>query len=858
MFEEPSDRWSADRPHPADFRNSFDAGAGAAPADVAGFFAPDEDPSVLAALAARWCDHDDPPDPVDPGDPPGWVRPADPWPDGWLTDLPDHAATPDPDLDPAVVAASFRPCDVPPAAPESTLANWTPSGWLALDLDATTARPASMSDTLLIDALVGWERVVSWASARQMRVLAEFGRRRPDDPQAVMTDRVCVGSDCAPDEVALALQLSRGSARNQLGRAAGYTEVLTATLGLLEQGRLDRARANLICDTVAFHTPQTALAVQARVLPKAPEQTLAQLRAALWRALIAVDPRGAAERHRTARKERRVTLSGKDDGMASLWAYLAAPDAIASYEWLTRLARSLGKDDPRPMDARRADLLVDMLTGRLELHDNPDDTGHQTDDETGDTGTDGNGNGRNRGREDSDTDGAFCESADGTDTTGTDTTGTNTAGTHTAGIDTAGIEDTNVSNPHECSGGNIDRGTPDPNRPLLTSPEPRSPEPGPPEPSPPEPSRPEPSPSKSPACRHPADHRPDGHDPTPRDPVDQRPVRDGPDDMPLHPDPDLGLGLGPSLGLGDRPDTNTRSTTTDPTRADPTVADPTVADPTVADATVADATDPGGRGAGRRKRKRKLRRGCGKRPARAGKPLVHVIIPYSTLTGADDQPCELAGYGPIPADLARHIAADAVWKRLVTDPLSGAVLDHGRDTYRPPTALAEFVRARDLHCRMPGCRRQAINCELDHTIDWANGGTTTHTNLYAGCLHDHRIKDRPGWTVRQTADGRVEWTTPTGHRYHTDPHDYRPDNDPDPPLLRLPSLPEPLPEHLPEASRQKAEDIERFGTGGGPGDRFKRRSSPIRRTEGGGTGFGPCGDATTPEPEDEPTDPPPF
>ena len=109
--------------------------------------------------------------------------------------------------------------------------------------------------------------------------------------------------------------------------------------------------------------------MQARVVAEAPEQTLAQLRAALARALIAADPAGAAERHRKARAQRRVRLAELDDGMASLWALLAAPDAVACYEWLTRLARSLGKDDPRSMDARRADLLRDLLTGRLELFD---------------------------------------------------------------------------------------------------------------------------------------------------------------------------------------------------------------------------------------------------------------------------------------------------------------------------------------------------------------------------------------------------------------------------------------------------------------------------------------------------------
>jgi hypothetical protein len=39
---------------------------------------------------------------------------------------------------------------------------------------------------------------------------------------------------------------------------------------------------------------------------------------------------------------------------------------------------------------------------------------------------------------------------------------------------------------------------------------------------------------------------------------------------------------------------------------------------------------------------------------------VTVLVPLTTLTGADDEPGEITGYGPIPAHLARDIAADAV------------------------------------------------------------------------------------------------------------------------------------------------------------------------------------------------------
>jgi hypothetical protein len=162
-------------------------------------------------------------------------------------------------------------------------------------------------------------------------------------------------------------------------------------------------------------------------------------------------------------------------------------------------------------------------------------------------------------------------------------------------------------------------------------------------------------------------------------------------------------------------------------------------------------------------------------PVTPGKPLIQIVMPHSTLTGADDQPCELVGHGPVPASLARETAADGVWRRLVTDPLSGTVLDHGRTTYYPPAGLADHVKARDVYCRFPGCRRKAVDAELDHITAWSDGGETSEHNLAACCTHHHRLKHHACWHADVNADGILTWTTPTGHRHTTAPHDYRPD-----------------------------------------------------------------------------------
>jgi hypothetical protein len=121
------------------------------------------------------------------------------------------------------------------------------------------------------------------------------------------------------------------------------------------------------------------------------------------------------------------------------------------------------------------------------------------------------------------------------------------------------------------------------------------------------------------------------------------------------------------------------------------------------------------------------------------RPLVHVTVTAATLAGADDKPGTLDGYGPIGAAFARAIATDptGVWKRLVTDPVDGSLLEHSRKTYRPPAALDDFVRARDITCRFPGCQRSAQHADLDHTIPWPKGPTTAG-NLGALC-RKHRV-----------------------------------------------------------------------------------------------------------------------
>jgi hypothetical protein len=155
-----------------------------------------------------------------------------------------------------------------------------------------------------------------------------------------------------------------------------------------------------------------------------------------------------------------------------------------------------------------------------------------------------------------------------------------------------------------------------------------------------------------------------------------------------------------------------------------------------------------------------------------GGPAVRVVVAATTLLGLDDAPGELAGHGPIPADLAREIAADpaGTWQRILTDPVSGALLDVGRTSYTPPAALAEHVRVRDRTCRFPGCRQPAERCDLDHVRRYPDG-PTSHCNLCTECRHHHRLKHESDWELENDPDDPavMTWTSPAGKRYTTRP-----------------------------------------------------------------------------------------
>ena len=144
---------------------------------------------------------------------------------------------------------------------------------------------------------------------------------------------------------------------------------------------------------------------------------------------------------------------------------------------------------------------------------------------------------------------------------------------------------------------------------------------------------------------------------------------------------------------------------------------------------------------------------------------ISVAIDLPTLLGLAENPGQLAGYGAIPASVARKLAADGTWQRFISDPTTGNLLDFGREKYIPPQELVDFLLARDRTCRFPGCRRSGQLADIDHAQSWESGGETNPANLGLLCRRHHRMKTHGGWKLESNADGSCSWESPLGKHY---------------------------------------------------------------------------------------------
>jgi hypothetical protein len=245
-----------------------------------------------------------------------------------------------------------------------------PSAALAGLTDSVTrdGRLAELADDELIGVIRAWSRIESWSCGGLMMAIAELARRRPAErtPPAPPGGFPAQLSEFISDEVSTALTLSARTADAYLDLALDLAIRLPDTARALRAGVIDHLKARLIAESTRILSDADAHAVEARILPMAGRQTLGRLRAAVSRAVLAVDPEAATRRREEAQKDPRVRRWQEDAGTAALAGFGLPPaDVLEADQRIT--ARALALRDaglPGSLEELRARAYLDTLLGQ--------------------------------------------------------------------------------------------------------------------------------------------------------------------------------------------------------------------------------------------------------------------------------------------------------------------------------------------------------------------------------------------------------------------------------------------------------------------------------------------------------------
>ncbi len=247
---------------------------------------------------------------------------------------------------------------------ESLPASPALAGWVA-------DSPAAAADDQALTGLASsCRRLAAWAQARELTAVAQLASRSAaaDDKIGVLEDgRPAQLPHDACGQVSLALTMSQASASGWTDLAVTLQWRLPRTGAALRTGLIDLPRARAIADATTVLGEDAAQAVESRILPKAGDQTLGQLRAALRRAVIAADPRGAEKRREQAEQRARIALYPDAEGTANLAGYnLPGVLAAAAMARITALAMAVKASGASGgIDLLRSKVFTGLLLGTL-------------------------------------------------------------------------------------------------------------------------------------------------------------------------------------------------------------------------------------------------------------------------------------------------------------------------------------------------------------------------------------------------------------------------------------------------------------------------------------------------------------
>ena len=641
--------------------------------------------------------------------------------------------------------AADRSREIPVGVVAGRIAECLPTGpglaaWLG------SAGAEELEDGALAGVAASFRRMASWAQAGELAMVAQIASRA-----AARDEKIGVDSDGRPariptsacSEVSLGLVMTQCTASWWTDLAVTMHWRLRATGMALAEGLIDLYRARLIAEATSLLSDEAARAVEEQVLPGAGVLTTGQLRAALRRAVIAVDPEGAERRREEAERRAKVSLYGDDDLTSTLaGSGLPVTHASAAMARITAMARALKASGAAGgMDLLKAQVFIGLLLGTLPFippaEGAPPDSPPPADDGGPDDG--GSGGGRGTGRRGT---GGLREGRPGNGAM-PDVTGDSCPASSWGDVPWPGDQDAPCDDDDPCpDGGPVptgwhddDKGIDDPSgstsvwAPLPALIPPASARPG---------------SAQAGTCRPPA----------------------GLLDLSLPWSLLAGFSLEPGhLGrIGPITALQARR-----------LAEAASADPAAKWRVIVINSAGQALAVARIPRRTQARDGPGCYE-HDGSPLGSGLVGRVTLTLSEETlTTRSQGHDPpggiVSAALRAAARATArIKEQSQADAAVGGCAHASQsEAYRPPPRLQEFVTARDLTCRFPSCRQPAWRGDLDHTIPWPQG-RTCRCNLGGLCRTHHQLKQHPGWNLTQAATpGIFTWTTPAGRSYTVTP-----------------------------------------------------------------------------------------
>ena len=113
-----------------------------------------------------------------------------------------------------------------------------------------------------------------------------------------------------------------------------------------------------------------------------------------------------------------------------------------------------------------------------------------------------------------------------------------------------------------------------------------------------------------------------------------------------------------------------------------------------------------------------------------------------------------------PHDVLRAALAGHV-RRVVVDS-AGVVVDLGRRKRLFTGAAREAAMLLLRRCDHPGCDLTADWCDVDHAVEWTDGGATDQSNSGIECGRHNVTKSKRRWRTRRATDGRRYTIRPDG------------------------------------------------------------------------------------------------